>query len=384
MTDPLGIGVVGVGVISQRAILPHLTQHDMADKVRVTAVCDPVPGRAEETAERFGVPSAYLSIEEMLGDAAVEAVTIASPIGLHYNHARLAIEEGRHVHSNKTLATTTKEADDLIALAANQDIRLVASPGEVLRPQVTRARELIAEGEIGRLVWGICGVSLGTYHEEESERDDAPGGTPINPSWYFKRPGGGPLYDGGVYALHQLTSVLGPARRVTAMSGTVVPVRTFMGEDIPTEMDDNTVMILEFGEGAFVLVYATAAGDLGGDFGAGTYFGTDGVINGLNLNGEPYDFPGREETLSAPTTDWEVQMRVLPHVVGPHREIPEAHVFEDIMQMVRWVRDGVPSAATAEHARHVIEIIEAAYRAAESGETQDLESTFEFPPAAGT
>ena len=55
------------------------------------------------------------------------------------------------------------------------------------------------------------------------------------------------------------------------------------------------------------------------------------------LNGEPFDFAGREKTLHAPVTDWDAQMCVLEHVVGAHRQIPEAHVFEDIMQLVRWV-----------------------------------------------
>ena len=75
-------------------------------------------------------------------------------------------------------------------------------------------------------------------------------------------------------------------------------------------------------------------------------------------------------------TDWEAQMRVLPHVVGPHRAIPESHVFEDIMQLVQLVRDGVPTPVTAEHARHVIEIIESGYRAAETGVAQSLQTTF--------
>jgi predicted dehydrogenase len=73
-------------------------------------------------------------------------------------------------------------------------------------------------------------------------------------------------------------------------------------------------------------------------------------------------------------------MRVLPHVTGPHTEIPESHVFEDIMQLVQWVRDGVPSAATAEHARHVIEIIEKGYASAETGRALELTTTFNWPP----
>jgi predicted dehydrogenase len=58
----------------------------------------------------------------------------------------------------------------------------------------------------------------------------------------------------------------------------------------------------------------------------------------------------------------------------------EAHVYEDVMQLVDWVREGKPSPVTAEHARHVIEIIEAALRAADTGQTQVLTTTFERPP----
>ena len=72
-------------------------------------------------------------------------------------------------------------------------------------------------------------------------------------------------------------------------------------------------------------------------------------------------------------------MRVLPHVVGRHRDLVESHVFEDVMQLVRWVRDGVPSIVTAEHARHVIDIIESGFRAAVTGSTQELRTTFTLP-----
>ena len=54
----------------------------------------------------------------------------------------------------------------------------------------------------------------------------------------------------------------------------------------------------------------------------------------------------------------------------------EAHVFEDVMQLVDWVRDDKPTLATAEHARHVIDIFEAAYRSAVTGQAQDLNTSF--------
>ena len=374
---PVNIGVVGVGALALRGILPHLTQEDVRDRVRVSALCDPVLERAAATAARFGVDSAYESIDELLADDVVDAVTIASPIGLHYAHCRAALDAGKHVHVNKTMCTTVAEADALIALAAAKGLCLVASPGEVLRPQLSRARELIEEGAIGQLAWAICGGSFEAYHEQdEPERLDAPGGRAIDPAWYFRKPGGGPLYDITIYALHQLTSVLGPALRVTALSGVVVPERAFLGAHIATEADDNTVLLLDFGGSRFAVVHGTAAGAISEQFGAGVYFGTRGTIDGVLLNGEPFDFPGRELTLDAPVTDWDAQMRVLPHVSGAHAVLPESHVFEDIMQLVDWVADGTPSPVNAEHARHVIDVIESGYRAAETGDTQTLRTTF--------
>ena len=69
-----------------------------------------------------------------------------------------------------------------------------------------------------------------------------------------------------------------------------------------------------------------------------------------------------------------------PHVIGEHANMLESHVFEDLMQLVDWVRDDVPSIATAEHARHVIDIFESAYRAAETGQMQTLRTSFEPLP----
>jgi predicted dehydrogenase len=376
------MGVVGVGALALKGILPHLTQEDVRGRVRVTAVCDPVLERAIAAAEAFGIPATYASIDELLTDGDVDAVTIASPIGLHYEHCRLALEAGKPVHVNKTMTTTVTEANQLIALAGHRNLRIVASPGEILRPQLTRTRELIQLGAIGELAWVICGGSFGQYHEQyERERIDAPGGTAINPAWYFRRPGGGPMYDITVYALHQLTSILGSARRVTALSATRIPERRFLDSVIRAEADDNTILLLDFGEGLFAVAYGTAAGELSEQFGAGIYFGTTGRIEGVLLNGEPFEFPGRELTVDAPVTDWNAQMRTLPDVVGSHREIPEPHVFQDIMQLVYWIQHGTPSPVTAEHARHVIDIIESGYRSAELGTTQDLGTSFDLPQA---
>jgi predicted dehydrogenase len=140
-------------------------------------------------------------------------------------------------------------------------------------------------------------------------------------------------------------------------------------------------MLLDFGDNLFALVYGVATGRLTEGF-TGTYFGTKGMVAGLTLNGAPLDYPGRELIAPAPNPGI-ARTWLLPHVVGPHREIEEAHVFEDIMQLVDWVRDGTPSPATAEQARHVIDIFESAYRSAETGHVQELRTTFSGQAAPG-
>lgn len=360
MGTTVGMGVVGAGAIGIRGALMHLTQPDVADRVRVTAVCDPVPGRAEAAASAYGVPAWYPSYEALLADPDVDAVTLCSPIGLHFEQGLQAIEAGKHVHFNKTMTTTVAEADALIAAAEARGTRIVASPGQMLYPHNRRIRQAVRDGRIGRLVWAITGTAgVGSYHMNEEFRTGKDILTDVDPTWYYRKPGGGPQYDVTVYCLHTLTGILGPAKRVTAMSGLIIPERDYHGKPIVCDMDDNTVLLLDFGDALFAFVHATAFGSITSGFQPNIY-GTGGAVIGTKLGDEdlrlPGDFP--------------------PHVSGPHTQLREYHVFEDLMQLVDWIRDDTPSIATAEHARHVIDIIEAGYRAADTGETQELRTTF--------
>jgi predicted dehydrogenase len=370
MNDPLRLGIAGAGSISIRGLLPHLTLPDVQDRVRITAICDPVFERAQAAASRFDVPHAFEHYEELLKSKTVDAISIASPIGLHYQQGKLAIEHGLHLHFNKTMTTTVEEADDLIELARQRGVKLVSSPGEMLHPLLQKIRQLIREGALGTLTWAVTGSAFGQYHEKESVRQGNDVLSNINPAWYFRRPGGGPLYDMTVYGLHAMTGILGPAQRVTAFSGVRLHEREFRGEMLPVDMDDNTLMVLDFGDSLYAFVYGVAAGGLP-NMGRPLIFGTQGVINGDTFNGKSIDYPGRELVAA------EGRMAVLPHVVGPHRTMEEAHVYEDVMQLVDWVREDKPTIATAEHARHVIEIFDAAYRSAKTGQAQALRTTFE-------
>ena len=364
MSNPVGIGVVGAGAIGIRAALMHCSQPDVQDRVRLTAVCDPVPGRAKAAAEKYGVLALYETYEELLADPNVDAVTLCSPIGLHFEQGMQAIAAGKHIHFNKTMTTQVHEADKLIAAAVKKGVHLVASPGMMLHPHNRRIRKAILENKLGKLVWSVAGTAgVGDYHMKEEFRTGDDILSDVNPAWYFKKPGGGPQYDVTVYCLHNLTGILGPAKRVSAMSGLVIPERDYHGEKIACDMDDSTMLLIDFGDAFFSFIYATVKGNLTAGFQPNIY-GTHGSVVGTKLGDQEMKLEGDHQ----------------PHVVGVHQTMRESHVFEDMMQLADWIRDDTPSIASAEHARHVIDIIEAGYRAAATGVTQELRTTFEPLP----
>lgn len=70
----------------------------------------------------------------------------------------------------------------------------------------------------------------------------------------------------------------------------------------------------------------------------------------------------------------------LPHLTDHQTLLGEPHIYEDINQLADWVLNGVEPYCTVEHARHVIEIIEAAYKSAEEGHVVEIKSTFDPIP----
>ena len=374
------LGIVGAGTIALR-VLRHLVQPDVAERVSLTAICDPFADRARAAAGKFGIARWFNSYQELLACDELDAVTIASPINFHFEQVRAAVLASKHVHCNKPMATSVSEAKELTKLARERNLRLVPSPGEMLRSHNQYIKEVIQRGEIGTLCWAVCGAAFGTYHQDEKERQGSDPLSNIDPSWYFQKPGGGPLYDMTVYSLTALTGILGSVLRVTALSGTRIKEREFRDKKVQCDADDNTVMLLDFGNNLFAFAYGTATGWITTGFN-GNYFGTDGSIIGLTINGEPLEYPGADLARQAVDASG-VKGRnqnlgnqwLLPHINELHRDLPEQHVFEDVMQLVDAVTEGKPSQVTPEHATHVIDIIESAYRASSTGQTQVLTTT---------
>ena len=329
MSAPLKLALVGCGSVAQRGLLPNLTQEDTKQWAVLHAVMDPVPGRAQATAEKFGARLWFEDYDELL-KSDIEALTLASPIGLHYEQAMKAIAVGKHLHVNKTLTTTKAEADRVIAAAKQAGIKIVASPGNCHTAPFRRVKEILAAGEIGRVYWGETGASSGG-HEFESFRAGNDVLSNVNPAWYYQRPGGGPMYDMCVYALHNLTGVMGPAKRVTGFSGIGLKEREFKGERIPVEMDDNTQLVLDFGDNVFCLV-----------FGANSYSGPARGFSSLFFSGSTGALLLDRGSLqvwgqgipNSPRTETPSREGGMPFAVGSHLTLPEHHVYSDIMHMV--------------------------------------------------
>lgn len=358
----VGVGVVGAGAIGVRSALEHFTVPDVGKKARITAVCDPVPGRAKAAAEKYGVPAYYTTYEELLQDANVDMVTLGTPIGMHYEQGMAALHAGKHIHCNKTITTTVRECDDLMRLADEKNLHIVASPGMMMMPHNQRIRRAILEGRIGDVMYAICGgTGAQTYHIDEPYRHGDEILTNTNPSWYFKNPGGGPQYDVAVYFLHVLTGILGSVKRVGAFSGRRVQEYKFRDEVIVNETDDSISLNLDFGDNVHGVCYSVTAGGLGLTSGPFTPIisGSKGNLFGATLGDKSLIYDGDHQ----------------PNVSRPHQTMPENHVFADIMQVVDLIRDGGETIVTMDHARHVIDIIESGYKSESSGNIITLSAT---------
>jgi predicted dehydrogenase len=371
----LRAGLLGLGSLSQRGVLPHLSQPDAREKIQLVAVADVVAERAQQTAVRYEIPAWYTGLDEMLAGTELDVVLVITPIAQHYEQALKAVNAGKHVYVQKAMTVTLEEADALLAARDRAGVKLAAAPGFELHPPTAALREAVQGGAIGKVAVAYT-YTMGFGHEHEPIRAQEGALAAIDPSWYY-RTGAGPLPDVTVYSLQLATSVLGPARRVTALANKVMPERTWRDRTIQIEVDDNSVVLIEFVSGALaVAVGSECRGGERAPWGGLDLFGTSGALEVTDVNhasGYALNFRVR----GARSFEHTASLADQPYLVGAHLEIEEPHVYADIMDLVDAIRDNRAPRATGEQARHVVEIIECARRAAATGQTQELRSGFD-------
>ncbi|HEU5101051.1 MAG TPA: Gfo/Idh/MocA family oxidoreductase [Roseiflexaceae bacterium] len=371
MNQHLRAGLIGCGSLSQRGVLPHLSVADARDRVRLVAVVDAVEERARESARRFDIPASFTSVEAMLAEVDLDLVLVISPIAAHFAHAMAAIEAGKHVYIQKAMTTSLAEAGALLAARDRMNVKLAAAPGYELFPTTQLMRQIVDDRQLGHVAVAYT-YTMGFGHEYEPIRAGAGVLEAIDPSWYY-RAGAGPLPDVTVYALQLATSVLGPVRRVAALSNTLRPQRIWKDQTITVETPDNNLVMIEFASGTLgVAVGSDCRGSGLIPWGGLGLYGTAGALEVTYVDhnsGYPLRFNALSSQHSAELAD---QL----YLKGEHLAIEEPHVYADIMDLVDAIRDDRAPQASGEQARHVVEIIERARVAARTGQTQELRSTF--------
>jgi predicted dehydrogenase len=116
-------------------------------------LCDVSAARREEFAQRYPHARVTERFDDVLGDDAVGAVVVATPVPTHFDLARRALQAGKHVFVEKPPAMRAAEMKELCALAA--DGNLVLMPGHLLlyHPAVARLKQIVDSGELGEVMY---------------------------------------------------------------------------------------------------------------------------------------------------------------------------------------------------------------------------------------
>jgi predicted dehydrogenase len=353
---PVRLGIIGVGDVAERDYLPEW--HRLGGEAVITVVCGRNPERAERVAAQHEVDrwsTNYLDVVQ----SDVDAIVNLTPISVHYPVTLAALEAGKHVYTEKPMASSPAQAKALEQLATQRGLALVCAPSIMLFPQVVKVRQLLSSGELGAV---------------RAARAQALTGPPpwpgygSDPSFFFEDEAG-PLIDMGVYPLHVLTGLLGPASSVAAMASRtmqsfIVADGPFEGKVIPVQAEDTWQVIASLGgclasvEANFSTAMSAAADcELRGERGAVAF--------------SLFDVSAPVSLLPAGHSEW--------------TEVPVAHEragggpdhLLGIRELLDCIAEGRAPVPSARHAIHVLEVIEAARESARTGRTVTI-----GPPAS--
>jgi predicted dehydrogenase len=144
--DPVGVGVIGVGLMGRRHA-ENLARH--VSDARLLAVTDADESTRERVAKDLGT-TATASVEALLHRTGVRAVIVASPKRFHEEHAITAAKAGKDVFLEKPIAMSLESADRVIAAAQDAGIRLQVGFQRRYDPAYAEARKLVSSGALGR------------------------------------------------------------------------------------------------------------------------------------------------------------------------------------------------------------------------------------------
>lgn len=357
MTGPLGVGIIGAGVISQ-TYLENLTSFP---DVKVVAIGDVIPERARVKAEEHGIGVGGTS-EDVLSHPEVELVVNLTIPAAHVEVSLAAVAAGKHVWTEKTIGLDRAGTKQLLDAAAAAGVRIGAAPDTLLGPGFQTAKRAIQDGIIGtplfvQTAFQTQGPDL--WHPE--------------PAFLFA-PGAGPLLDMGPYYFSALVSLLGPVAGVAARGSRPRLERTIhtgprAGETFPVEVPSTVQVVSTFAggqHGTHLLSFDSALER----HGIVEIHGSEGTM----VLPDPNQFGGRIAYVK-PLGAFHDGMTFEQEWIEIEQEGTVTGRGLGVLDMARAIAADRPHVATGELGYHVLDVLLSAQESASTGQYLEIDST---------
>lgn len=226
-------GVLGVsGHFLKRIVFPLME----SETVEIYAIASRNIKRAQETAEKYGIPKFYGSYEELLDDPEIDAIFNPLPNHMHKEWIFKSADAKKHMLCEKPLTLDTEETNEVIEYIKDSGIKLMEAFMIRFHPKWQKAKALIDNGYIGK-VRHIQTVFSYNNQDPSNIRN-------------IKEVGGGALLDIGCYAINTARYILGKApKRVISM----IDEHPEFGTDMTTSA------ILDYGDAVSLFTVSTSA-----------------------------------------------------------------------------------------------------------------------------
>ncbi|HLZ10522.1 MAG TPA: Gfo/Idh/MocA family oxidoreductase [Chloroflexota bacterium] len=353
---PIKVGVVGCGTIATVMHLPGLVWMRDQGKVEIVAVTDAIAEKSKAASVAFGVPAHFSDLDRMLSETEFDLLVNLTPIPEHFAVSLAGLRAGRHVYTQKPMSATVDEATTLIDEAAKRGLRLACAPEHPVLPVIQTIETLVRGGAIGKVAF----ARVQSSHEGPEQHN-----VPRDSTWFYQA-GSSPIVDMGVHGLSRITAILGPVRRIACFSGRSRDVRyhtvnEFKGKRIDVEIDDSSLMMLDFGAAQFAFLDATycVEATLGPSL---EIHGSEGTIAVIEKGFRLVDIRLFESSKHV-WRDVEIPPR------SPCRDLGVLHLVDSL-------REGLPLRLTGERGRHLLDVMTAATRSATEGRTIELTTEF--------
>jgi predicted dehydrogenase len=159
----LKFGVIGYGYWG-----PNIVRNlKSLEGCQVVGICDRSPAaRKRSQATHPGVP-VYSDAKELIGSPDVDAIAVITPVWTHYELAKAALENGKHIFVEKPFSSSVAQAEELINLAEQKNLQIMVDHTFLFTGAVRKIRQLLTEGTLGKLYYyDSTRVNLGLFQHD--------------------------------------------------------------------------------------------------------------------------------------------------------------------------------------------------------------------------